>query len=163
MATPPDREQIHKLALDEAERGVAQQQTVLEQIRTRAVGLVAVGSGVATFVGVRVTGLEGFSLAVYLFGVATYAGTLAMAAYLLWPRTWVFSNDASKIIADVDDVDDIGLPGEFGRYVRDLALFTEGHRKRNKAQLDCLMKVYSASIVLLGAEVGCWLLVALLR
>ncbi|HEV8115077.1 MAG TPA: hypothetical protein VGP53_02480, partial [Acidimicrobiales bacterium] len=48
-----DREQLHKLALDEAERAVTQQQAVLEQVRTRAVGLIAVGSGVAAFVGVR--------------------------------------------------------------------------------------------------------------
>lgn len=159
-----DREQLHKLALDQAERGVGQQQVVLEQLRTRAVGLVAVGSAVATFVGVRTGGatLHGFGLFAYLAGLTAYVGALSAAAYVLWPRAWVFSNDSKKIILDADDVEDAQIVGEYGRYLRDLALWTEQHRKENKAGLDCLMKVYSVSVILLGLQVGCWLLVALL-
>ena len=155
-----DKERLYRLALDEAERAIVQQQAALEQLRTRAVALVAVGSGVATFVGVRTDrDLRGLNLLGYGSGVAAYVCSVGLAIWILWPRrNWVFSMDANVIVTSVDAKPD--TRGEYSDYVRKMARWTWGHREENQAKLRRLMTLYTWSLGLLGLQVLCWLVAA---
>lgn len=161
-----DKERLYELALAEAERAIVQQQAVLEQLRSRAVGLVAVGSGVATFVGVQAarSGPSGWWLAAsvvaYAAGLGLYLWGVWLAARVLMPQKgWKFSVDAHQIVAAGDSM---ANPGEYSAYVRRLARWTQDDRNVNQPKLNALTDLYAQSIKLLGGQVGCWLLVGLI-
>ena len=153
-----DELRLYELALAQAERGTNQQQSVLDHLRTRAVGLIAIGSGVATFVGVQADVGSGNLGNAGKAGLALYLVSVLLAAFVLLPRRdWKFQHDAKRIIQQFDEPP---RPGEYAETVRNLALRTEEHRKKNKDKLATLTYAYAAGVVLLGVQVVLWVVEA---
>jgi len=144
----------YKLAYDEAVRALSQQQSVLDNFRTRA-GILLSGAAIATsFLGGEalrdgVLGLWSW-IAIAAFGVL---GTCALA--ILWPRhDWEFVAGPRRLIATyIETEDPLPLPDIY----RDLALHMEDSYDENSVRLQWLIVIFRVAGIALGIEILAWI------
>jgi hypothetical protein len=145
----------YELAFTEARRALEDQDTSVNELRTRAGVLIAAAAVTTSFFG-------GAAIADGKLGAA---GWVAVGSFLvvgfavlaiLWPRhDWTFSVDAETFIygyLEPDEEEPLDLPSIH----RDLAFHMAASYKRNRAQLRWLFVAFRVGALLLIAEVVAW-------
>lgn len=140
------------LALEEARRALDQQQTDLNSLRDRAGNLFQFGALSAGFIGaVALRGDAEITLWTRA-GVIAFAVLAVLLVYVLKPRTFTFTNDATVML----DHTDWDRPND--EIAEHLARHLEKHNQRNAKRIKKMMKGYTAGMVALLVEVGCLLI-----
>jgi MFS family permease len=149
---------LEKLAFDEAQRAITQQQASLEAIRTRAVALLAAATVAGGFLGGQTVGAGGRGLGGWAAAaLVTFFILGLLTVYILVPRArWTFSNNIDGLIAEADALTEEARAVEYRAYLRDWALWIQTHWRENKVLIDRLHNAYAASCVLLLGTVMLW-------
>lgn len=151
---------IEEVVYAEAQRGLALQPVLLNELRGRTGILLAVTSAATAFLGavaIERGGLHEWGvLALTAFAVAV---TCCLA--VLWPsREWKFFQSATKMIASYCDQPrpDNGQPWSVAAVQRDLALHMEAHADKAINEMKGMHSWFAGAGMSLGAEVVCWLI-----
>jgi hypothetical protein len=137
----------------EAVRAIQQQEGSVDELRSRASGMLTAVSVAAAFFGTNALksryGLGGWGHVAVAASAISAAGPLA----ILWPgRGWIFSNDMSITIEDVSEQarepDDVHMQ---------LAGFIVGHFNDNQSRLDKLYWALRVAIIFLVVALAAWL------
>jgi hypothetical protein len=155
MVTDPDATPEHyELAYDEARRALDAQESVVNELRTRAGVLIAAAAITTSFFGGRAlsdgdVATAGW-IAITCFGVVG-ASVLAV----LWPRTdWTFTVNAQRFIGTYVESEDGPLP--LPAIHRDLALHMSASYVTNARQLRALTMAFRIGAIFLVGEVVAW-------
>ena len=144
--------QAYKLAYDEAVRGLAQQQSRLDDLRARA-GILLSAAAIATSL-LGGTALDEGNATAWVWGaVACFLGVSGLALVLLLPRRWEFTAVPRRIIRIYIETDD---PLPVDMIQRDLALHMEDSYVRNEVGLDAMLLRFRIALGLLSLEVIAW-------
>lgn len=149
-----EQEGAYRLAYDESVRALAQQQSSLDSLRTRAGILVSAAAITTSFLG-------GEALA---NGRLTFASWLAIGAFvalggrvlsiLLPQRDWEFTAIPRRIIGTyIESGEPLSLP----QLYRDLALHMEDSYEQNGRRMRALVRFFRAATFLLTVEVVAWI------
>ncbi len=153
MSEQPNHEG-YKLAHQEGLRAIAQQQSVLDGLRSRAGTLLAVASLVTSFLGgLALQGRRpsGFAwLAIALFVVAAGAVMYILAVR----REWYFRTRPSVIIGSYIEDDP---PAPVWAMYKQLAEHLEADFKANEDNMRPLFGAFQVANIALAAEVVVWL------
>jgi hypothetical protein len=144
----------YKLAYEEAVRALSQQETALDNFRTRA-GIVLSAAAIATsFLGGEA--LADNHLGVWSWvAIALFAGVGTFTITMLWPRKdWEFAAQPRRLIATYVETDH---PLALDEIHRDLALHMEDSYEENARRLQRLMLAFRWASILLAAEVAAWI------
>ncbi|MEA2641070.1 MAG: hypothetical protein QOF51_2464 [Chloroflexota bacterium] len=139
------------IALEEARRGLDQQQADLNSLRDRAGNLFQFGALSAGFIGAVALRGDADITRWTRGGMWAFAALAVLLVYVLWPRTFTFTNDARPIL----DHTDWDRPSD--EIAEHLARHLENHNQRNQKRLNRMMTGYTAGMFALMAEVGCLL------
>ncbi len=143
----------YQLAYEEAVRGLSQQQSALDNFRTRAGILVSAAAIATSFLGGQALADRGFATWSWL-AVTLFATVGASTLFILWPRKdWEFFAGPRRLIATYVEADQ-PLPLE--QIHRDLALHMENSYDENERRLQQLIIALRWGSVLLAAEVIAW-------
>lgn len=143
----------YKLAYDEAIRALSQQQTVLDNFRTRA-GILLSGAAIATsFLGGRA--LEDGSLRIWsCAAISAFVAVGVSTILILWPRRhWEFAAIPRRVIDTYIEAEEPFSPP---RIHRDLALHMEDSYVLNERRLERLIVLFRVASVVLTFEVVAW-------
>jgi hypothetical protein len=141
----PD-ERLNELILGEANRTISQQQTVLDNLRTRSGVLLAAASIATSFLGG--VALQGGSLTVIGWtAVGLFVLSTVSVVYILLPRAgWTFSLDADDLIERYVNSERVwALPD----VQLDLAGWWERYIADNQRKIDALMYAYQGAALFL--------------
>lgn len=147
-----DERDAYKLAYEEAVRGLAHQQSRLDDFRARA-GIVLSAAAIATsLLGGQALDRASPSLWTWL-ALACFVGVGGFTLMLLWPQTWMFTAVPRRIIATyIEATDPLPVP----RIHRDLALHMEDSYVSNEIGLERLVLRFRLALALLALEVVAW-------
>jgi hypothetical protein len=147
-----DQREMYKLAYEEAVRGLAHQQSRLDDFRARA-GIVLSAAAIATsLLGGQALNRESPTLWAWI-ALACFIGVSALALLLLVPRRWIFTAVPRRIIRTyVETPEPLPLP----MIHRDLALHMEDSYVENELGLDKMITRFRLALVLLALEVVSW-------
>lgn len=149
----PGSSDIYELAYEEAVRGLSQQQSALDNFRTRAGILLSAAAIATSFLGGQALADQGFSGWSWL-AVALFAGVGASALFIVWPRKdWEFVAGPRRLIATYVETDQ---PLPLVEIRRDLALHMENSYDENAERLQRLIIALRWGSVLLAGEVIAW-------
>lgn len=141
-----------ELAYAEATRAITQQQTKLDNLRTRAGLIFSAASVAAGFLGdaaIGDTGIHGCALWV---AVAAYVGVGLAAIVILLPvYEFHFSFSAQKILSEYADRDD-------DETYAWLATYLEDQFDANEKKINRLFILFDIAAGLLGLEILAWLI-----
>lgn len=148
------KDQLYKVAYDEAVRARSEQQAVIESFRTRA-GLLFSAAAIATsFLGAQALrgGRLGLSswLALLCF-VAVASSSLAV----LWPRKWEGVTDPREVIETYIEAPEVAPIEELQR---DLSIYIYDSCKENQESLRQLAVLLQVGSALLTLEVAFWMI-----
>jgi hypothetical protein len=123
------------LAFEEALRGVAQQQAVLDGLRGRATALLGVASISTSFLGgIALSNSKPSGPSWMAIGTFITVGFLTIG--ILFPRRgWIFRTSPKALISDYVEAEP---PASLQEMQRDLALYFERHLTRIKSDLIAL-------------------------
>lgn len=148
-----ETQHAYKLAYDEAVRALSQQQTVLDNFRTRAGILLSAAAIATSFLGGQAL-RQGPMTAWSWLAVLGFVGLSASALLILWPRKdWEFAAIPRRLISIYIETE---KPFSVERIHRDLALHMQDSYDRNEARLERLIVYFRLAVVLLTAEVLAW-------
>ncbi|HVM16248.1 MAG TPA: hypothetical protein VM290_01530 [Gaiellaceae bacterium] len=144
---------LYRLAFEEAVRGLSQQQSALDNFRTRAGLLVSAAAIATSFLGGQALAGGGFTWLSWL-AVALFVGVGASALFILWPRKdWEFVAGPRRLIATYAETEN-PLPLE--EVHRDLALHMEDSYDANAVRLQRLVVALRLGSLFLAGEVLAW-------
>lgn len=158
LSGPPSRaETLHPLlalAYEEAVRALSQQQSVLDNFRTRA-GILISGAAIATsFLGGQALDDAEFSVWSWL-AIISFLGLGLLVLLILWPRKdWEFAAVPRRLISIYIETEE---PLPVSRIHRDLALHMEDSHTQNDRRLGRLILYFRAASALLILEVATWI------
>lgn len=151
MAEPDPR---FELVLDEARRGLTEQQGSIEQARSRAATLLGASAIVTAFLGGSAAGGDTFWL---VAACASFAFCGISCAVVLAPWTFTFVGSVDKLVADrITGPDAVDLDGMRWAVAQDL----ERWRKANVPTVQRLWAGVTCACVGFIAEVLCLLVLA---
>jgi hypothetical protein len=153
------------LVLEQAHRGIAQQQHDLDNLRARAGTLVAAAALVSTFLGaetLRDDRLPAPALAAAITAVAALVVVIAAAAVILLPYQWRWGIDAWALLRDYVQPEN-DRPATLDELRRDLAWHMQDDANHNDAQLRRLFLALTVAVIAIGAEVAAWTTALLTR
>jgi hypothetical protein len=149
----PNVADAYQLAYDEAVRGLSQQQSALDNFRTRAGILLSAAAIATSFLGGQALADRGFTAWSWV-AVALFAAVGASALFILWPRKdWEFVAGPRRLLATYVETNQ-PLPLEQIR--RDVALHMENSYDENAERLQMLIIGLRWGSVLLAGEVIAW-------
>lgn len=153
MADNP--ESAYKLAYDEAVRALQQQQSRLDNLRTRAGILLSAAAIATSFLGGKA--LEGRTPTAWGWAaVGMFLALSAVALSILWPwDEWRFAVGIRELIQDYIESAE---PLPTTAIHRDLALHMEDSYFENEVGLKRLIWSFRIASVLLSAEVIAWII-----
>jgi hypothetical protein len=143
----------YELVYTEAIRMLAQQNSVLESLRTRATYLLSTTTLALTFaggaglLGQNAKPLPAWTLLVMLVGFLIVLGCTLV---VLWPGAWTFGVSANQVI---DDYIESPKPFTLDRTRRNLAIFAEREYDENEKRLDRKFWAFEAGAIVLVADV----------
>ncbi len=147
-----ERAAAYQLAFEEAGRALDAQERTVNELRSRAGVLVAAAAVTTSFFGGRVLTGQAPPLAGWIAIVAFCAIGLAVLA-VLWPRhDWEFSANASDLIAEYVEPENVPMP----LIHRDLALHRSNSYAKNAEQLRVLYLAIRGGLAFLVVEVIAW-------
>ena len=147
-----ERRDAYKLAFDEAVRGLAHQQSRLDDFRARGGILLSAAAIATSLLGGRA--LERGSPSVWVWvALACFAGVSALALLLLAPRRWEFTAVPRRIIGTYIESDP---PLPIPMIHRDLALHMEDSYISNEVGLDKLIVRFRLALGFLALEIVAW-------
>jgi hypothetical protein len=145
----------YKLADDEAVRALSQQQTVLDNFRTRAGILLSAAAIATSFLGGQALRQASMSAWGWL-AVLGFVGLSASTLLILWPRRdWEFAAIPRRLISIYIETEN---PLGVERIHRDLALHMQDSYDMNEARLERLIAYFRLAVVLLTVEVLAWVI-----
>lgn len=137
----------HLLALEEARRGLDQQQADLNSLRDRSGNLLQFGGLAAAFVG-SLAWRDAQAVTTWsVAAAATFAVLAVLVIYVLWPRYFTFSNDARIMLGNEWDL----TPAEIAEH---LAVYLAGHADDNRRAIRRMMIAYETGMVAFLAEIA---------
>lgn len=147
-----DRRGAYKLAYEEAVRGLAHQQSRLDDFRARAGILLSAAAIATSLLGGQALDKGAPSLWVWA-ALACFAGVSALALLLLLPRSWVFTAVPRRIIRIYIEAE---APLALHMIHRDLALHMEDSYVRNEHGLEKMNARFRLALGLLALEIVAW-------
>lgn len=151
----PQEDARRTLVYEESQRALDQQQTALDNLRTRTGVLIAAATIVSSFLGGQA--LHGGTLTALSWcaiGALAVAGTIAILV-LVPLGGWTFSNKVETLLSSyVDDKD----PASIDEMHTHLAEFNQKHRDENQKKLDKLYLGFHVASGALVLEVIFWLI-----
>jgi hypothetical protein len=143
--------ELERQASEASLRALAEQESRLRDLRSRAGTLLAATSICASFMGTRAVGVEGAELAVWLAGAA-FVATLLATIYVLVPsKRLVFALDGAELYNDLweirADVDEIH---------RRIAYWMAWYRSENQPALLRIERAYRAAAFALVVQILLW-------
>ena len=148
-----DLNDAYELAYEETVRGLSQQQSALDNFRTRAGILLSAAAIATSFLGGQALSDHGFAIWSWL-AVPLLASVGASALFILWPRKdWEFVAGPRRLIATYVETDE---PFPLAQIRRDLALHMENNYDENTERLQRLIVALRWGSVLLAGEVIAW-------
>jgi hypothetical protein len=160
--TDNDREQIYKLAYEEAMKGVAGQDSTLTTIRKRAISLGGLSGLIATFLGkeaLKSGALDKPFSCELLFGclgITSLILSIIIIIDIIRPRDgWIFHSSARSIISQFAEGKNAQTIGKTYKY---LAEFGEDNYSDNETILNKLFIRFYIAIVTVLFQSICWLL-----
>jgi len=156
LAEGEDRSDFYALAYQESVRGLTQQASVLESIRTRS-GLLITAANVVTalLATPAIRDRPGLGYGGWA-AVLAFVLTMVASLFILWPRgRWSFAFDATKLMGMIEGPKYDALWKLHRRLaeVNQESIFEHGKR------LDRMFLAFQAGAILLGVEVVLWVLV----
>ena len=145
----------YELAYEEAVRGLSQQQSTLDNFRTRAGILLSAAAIATSFLGGQA--LADHELAFWSWlAVLLFACVGGSALFILWPRKdWEFVAGPRRLIATYVETDE---PLPLVEIHRDLALHMENSYDENERRLQWLIIALRWGSLVLAAEVIAWVI-----
>lgn len=151
-------ESLHGIIYGEAQRALALQPVLLNELRSRTGILFAVANGVTGFLGAQAIKSHGVTaLAVVALSLFGASATLCLAILSpLW--RWSFSENPKLLIRNYcDSQHPDGGTWTTEQVQRDLALHMENDAKAVRDRMKTLHWLFFASLLFLGSELVVWL------
>ena len=150
-----------RLAYDASVRAIADQSSVLEDLRSRAGTLFAAAAVVTSFLGGQALRANAHLVVASYAGlaVATFVLAAILTLIILWPVRLAFSLSASEFLAIVDDREAEDEPVTADEAYRELALRLESNYDLNSPPIQRLFWCFRLAIVCVVAEVSAWIVV----
>lgn len=149
MDSQPDR--ALELAYAEGTRALDEQRSSLDAARataSTALGIATIGTGFLSSVALSDrSGLPAFAAAAVVCLLVTVASTVL----IIWPRSWVWSNDPKELLSDAwagRSTDDVH---------RQMAGFQAKHLENNDGPLALCWKATTVAVVMASFSLICWL------
>jgi len=150
-----ETQDAYKLAYDEAVRALSQQQSVLDNFRTRGGILLSAAAIATSFLGGQALRQGSMSTWSWL-AVLGFVGLSASALLILWPRKeWEFAAIPRRLISIYIETEE---PFSVERIHRDLALHMQDSYDKNESRLGWLIVYFRIAVILLTAEVLAWVI-----
>jgi len=147
-----EQRDAYKLAYDEAVRGLAHQQSRLDDFRARA-GIVLSAAAIATsLLGGQALDQGSPSLWAWI-ALGCFIGVSGFTLLLLLPRRWEFTAAPRRIIGTYVEAE---APLPLPMIHRDLALHMEDSYVNNEVGFDKLVIRFQLALGLLALEVVSW-------
>ena len=147
-----EQRDAYKLAYDEAVRGLAHQQSRLDDFRARA-GIVLSAAAIATsLLGGQALDRGSPSLWAWI-ALGCFIGVSALTLLLLLPRRWEFAAVPRRIIGTYVEAE---APLPLPMIHRDLALHMEDSYVKNEVGLERMIIRFGLALGLLALEVVSW-------
>lgn len=144
----------YALAYEEAKRAMDVQESVVNELRSRAAVLIAAAAVTTSFFGSRALTQSRLDIWAWLaIGGFALLGLSVLA--ILWPRhEWIFIINASWLIQNY--LEHPGGALELPAIHRDLALHMSRNYAANASQLRLLFAAFRTGALLLVVEVAAW-------
>lgn len=160
MRIPSVADTIDALIYQEAQRGLALQPVLLNELRARTGILLGLMTAVTSFLGALVVNSHTFGWwSVGALGGFALAALACLA--VLWPwHEWKFAGGAQDLIFNycLKRRPDDGSTWTLDQVQRDLALWMEKSMKGAMETMKFMQKCYIAAGLCLIAEVACWMI-----
>jgi hypothetical protein len=148
-----DKELQYRIAYDEAVRGLSQQQTTIESLRTRAGLLLSSAAITTSFLGAQALAHGGPALPTWL-ALGCFVGVAIAVMAILWPHRLEYTANSANVIENYIETEDPMLAAEIHR---DLSLHMQGSYADNLVGQKQLATRFRIAGVLLTVEVVLWL------
>jgi len=143
---------LYKVAYDEAVRVLAEQQSTIDRIRSRA-GLLSSSAAVMTSL-LAAEALRGGEASLFSWlGLASFVGAVMALLAILWPRGWDVSVNPHEVIRTYIEA---GEPASIGELHRELSFHMHGSYRENSAGLKKLVVFFQIANVLVAVELVLW-------
>ncbi len=146
---PPTGDERLSLLLEQARRGIVQQQHDLDNLRSRAGTFVAAAALATSFLGaatLRDSDLPAPALASTVVALGALVVILAAASYILLPYEWKWGIDAWSLLRDyIEPVD--GQPASLDEMRRSLASYMQQDANHNAVRLGRLFTALRVAAV----------------
>lgn len=145
-------ESIEQFSYELTANALAEQERVVAALRTRSGTILAAASIAGSFLGTKAShgSLDGWAITALI----TFVLCLASALWVLLPHEFVFAVRGETLLAETDL---LGVE-EVAQAYRAAGLWMEPHLDRNRVKLSRMSGWFTASCVLLAAEVVLWTL-----
>jgi hypothetical protein len=150
---------VEGVIYDEAQRGLALQPVLLNELRARTGTLLAVTTATTSILGVIV--VKDDELGFWgLLALAAFLAVVACCLAILSPhRKWTFTEGAADMTATYcDGKRDDGSDWTIDAVRRDLALHMENHADDAMGAMGAMQGLFIAAGIGLAVEVACWLI-----
>jgi len=147
------------LIWEQARQQLAQQNTDLDLLRTRAVALLSVAALVAALFGTRLPHghLHGRTLSFLVAALILFAASVVLAVLVAAPRrNWEFTFDLGDLLQRVDGGE--AAPVDV---TRSFASWSENAWMNNAEQMKSLYTMFSVVCALVGLQVVAWAIAVL--
>lgn len=148
-----DRTEASTVLWEQSKAEVAQQESEVDSLRTRAVALLSVGTLVGGLFGSRLP--HGHLSAVNIGGLVAalvlFAVSVTLAIGIAWPRDWYFGADRTALIAAVAD----GTT-TLAQVNLSLATRAEQNWAENYATVRSLYGLFAVLCAVVGLQVVAW-------
>jgi hypothetical protein len=149
-----DKDFPYRIAYDEAVRGLSQQQSMIDSLRTRAGLLLSAAAITTSFLGAQALNDGGPSVATWL-ALASFVSLSVAALAILWPHSLEFTANPVNVIENYIETEE---PLSVAEIHRDLSLHMHGSYAENLAGQKQLAFRFRLAGVLLTAEVVLWII-----
>jgi len=155
MAMQKADPQAYRLAFEQGQRGLDDQEAVLAELHTRAATLLAAAALVTSFFGGQVLPHGHVPLLGWL-AIACFIALAGSILAVLWPRKhWEFDVSPTRLISEYIEPPD-GQPIALPDIHRDLALHMDRSAAANRRHLQRAMMMFRVGVLLLVFEVVAW-------
>lgn len=148
------KEQLHKVAYDEAVRALTQQQSAIDGLRARAGLLFSTAAVTTSFLGAQTLRGGGSDLASWL-ALLSFASVAAASLAALWPRDWEAAANSREMI---ETYVESGEPFPLEDLHRDLSLHMHRSYLENQEGLEQLVGFLRLASGFLTIEVVLWMI-----
>jgi hypothetical protein len=152
-------ESIEEIIYAEAQRGLALQVVLLNELRSRTGIMLAVTTATSAFLGAAAINHGGLH-AWGVLALASFAVAIGCCLMALWPhRKWSFYEGAKKLVGTYcDSPHPEGEAWTPALMQRDLALHMEQHADDARDKMKGIQQWFMGAGIGLAVEVACWLI-----